>query len=259
MKPPLLDARFVSVMRGEAMVLRDVTIKIRQGEHVAILGPNGCGKTTLIRLLTQELHAYGDPPPRFRLFGKDRWDVFKLRSQLGIVRPDLWARFPADISVFDLVASGAFASFGVWSHHKLTSVVKRTADQLLKTMEIAHLKERSLTDVSAGEAQRALIARALVNRPHTLLLDEPCSNLDPGAQNRLRQTLRRLAKSGLTLIVVTHHIEDLIPEISRVVLMKAGEIVKDGRKDEVLTQENLKGLFGYNARLLKDGKAYFLR
>lgn len=246
-------------MRGDAFVLKNISLKIHQGEHVAILGPNGCGKTTLIRLITQELHAYGDPPPKFQLLGMDRWDVFKLRTQLGIVRPDLWPRFPSDISIENLVTSGAFASFGVWDNHSVSASLKSTVHKLLKDLEISKLSKRMLTDVSAGEAQRALIARALVNKPHTLLLDEPCSNLDPGAQHRLRQTLKRLVRKGLTLILVTHHIEDLIPDINRVILMKRGTIFKDGPKREIMSEKNLSTIFNYKPALFENKGSYLLR
>jgi iron complex transport system ATP-binding protein len=242
--PPLLEFENVTVRRGVKEVLREVSLRVKVGEHVAILGPNGCGKSTLIQTLTRDLYPLAQDGARIALFGREEWNVFDLRAFLGIVSNDLMARCTRPVTGAELVLSGYFSSIGIWPNHEVTAAMRERTAALLAELEIAHLAEREVDEMSSGEARRILIARALVHDPIALVLDEPSNSLDLFAQHELRETMRKLARRGLTIVLVTHHLEDVIPEIERVVLMKQGRIVGDGRREEMLTSARLTALFG---------------
>lgn len=248
---PLLDMRNVSVMRGGKVVLHHLDLQIGIGEHVAILGPNGCGKSTLIKTLTREVYPLARPETSLRLMGSDSWNVFELRSMLGIVSNDLMAQCTRDLTGREVVLSGFFSSIGIWPNHHVTQEMTDRADAILHRLAAAHLGDRLLTEMSSGEARRMMIGRALVHDPRVLLLDEPSNSLDLFAQHELRELMRELVRSGIALLLVTHHLADIIPEIERVVLISRGRIAADGPKDEILTEGRLEELFGLPVTLAR--------
>ncbi len=249
-RPPLLDLRGVTVLRRGRRALDGVTLRIGAGENAAILGPNGSGKSTLLKLLTRELYpvATGGAAP-LRILGRERWDLFELRRRLGIVSMELQADFARDLPGLDAVVSGFFGSLGTWSRQRVRPEMLRRARQALRTAEVLHLADRPMTEMSTGEVRRVLLARALVHRPGALVLDEPTSSLDLKAARDLRATLRRLARRGTSLLLVTHDVEDVVPEIGRVVLLKGGRVFRDGPRAEVLTAPALSALFGTTIRM----------
>ena len=250
--PPLIELQSASVMRGDRIVLHDVTLRIDVGEHVAILGPNGCGKSTLVKTLTRECYPLARNGSHVRLFGREVWNVFELRSLLGIVAND----FPAPtrrISGLEMVLSGFFSSIGLWTHQNVTPEMEERSAQALQQLEASHLADRVYGEMSSGEARRILIARALVHSPKALLLDEPSTSLDLFAQHELRESMRRLAQTGVAIILVTHQLSDIIPEIDRVVLIKSGRVMADGPKRELLSQGPIEKLFGVRLDLSERG------
>jgi iron complex transport system ATP-binding protein len=242
--PPLIEFEHVTVMRGHTVALNDVSLKIGLGEHVAILGPNGCGKSTLIKAITRECYPLVQEGSSVRILGEERWEVWELRKLLGIVSSDLMATCTRAASGRDIVLSGFFSSIGIWPHQEITAEMLTSADRAMGMLEVSHLADRFTEEMSSGEARRVLLARALVHDPRALLLDEPSIALDLSAQHELRLMLRKLAQSGIGIVMVTHHLSDLIPEVDRVVLMKRGTIVTDGPVREVLVEERLSTLFG---------------
>jgi iron complex transport system ATP-binding protein len=231
-------------MRGHTVALNDVSLRIGLGEHVAILGPNGCGKSTLIKAITRECYPLVQESSSVRILGEERWEVWELRKLLGIVSSDLMATCTRADSGRDIVLSGFFSSIGIWPHQEVTPEMLERADRAMEMLEVSHLAERFTEEMSSGEARRVLIARALVHDPKALLLDEPSVALDLSAQHELRLMLRKLAQSGIGIVMVTHHLSDLIPEMDRVVLMNRGAIIADGPTREVLVEKKLSELFG---------------
>jgi iron complex transport system ATP-binding protein len=257
-KPALLALNHVTVMRGERVALQDVTLRIEAREHVCILGPNGCGKSTLIKTITRECYPLANEESSMSILGRERWNIFELRSLLGIVSPDLLASCTTDATGLDVVVSGFFSSTRIFQHHEpKPELVERSKTTLLR-LGIAHLANRPAVHMSSGEAKRTLIARALVHDPETLLFDEPSNALDIGAQVQLRETMRQLAQSGLAILLVTHHVSEIIPEIERVVLLREGRIVADGAKEEILRPEHLAELFRVPVQLSRKDGYYHL-
>ncbi|HTS07095.1 MAG TPA: ATP-binding cassette domain-containing protein [Candidatus Eisenbacteria bacterium] len=248
-KAPLLEFRNIQVMRGQKTVLNDFSLQIGPGEHVAILGPNGCGKSTLIKTITRECYPIAGDESSMAILGQDSWDVFSLRSMLGIVSNDLMLSCTGDASGMDVVLSGFFSSTAIYPNHNVDPAHREKADAALAELKISHLADRPVCEMSSGEARRVLIARALVHRPRALLFDEPCNSLDLGAQQKVRQTMSQLARTGTAIILVTHELADIVPEIQRVVLMNRGRIVADGAKEEILKVDRLEDLFGINVQM----------
>lgn len=241
----LLDYENVTVYRGDRVALDRLTFSVPDGEHVAILGPNGSGKSTLIKTFTREVYPYqGDGSFRLRIMGRETWSVFDLRAMLGIVTNDLIASCTRHVTGRDTVLSGFFSSIGLWPHHVVTPGMRAKADEVLRLLEVDHLADRWLDELSSGEARRLVIGRALVHDPTALVLDEPTNSLDVRSTYELREFVRKVAHAGTTIILVTHHLADIIPEIDRVVLLRDGHLVGDGGKREMLTSARLSTLFG---------------
>jgi iron complex transport system ATP-binding protein len=257
-KPPLLDFHNLRVMRGQKIALDDFSLRIGADEHVAILGPNGCGKSTLIKTITRECYPMAREDSWISLLGEASWDVFKLRQHMGIVSNDLMLSVTGEASGRDVVLSGFFSSTAIWPNHTVDPEKINLADAALAELKIPHLAERPVCEMSSGEARRVLIARALVHKPGALLFDEPCNSLDLSAQQSVRQTMRVLANSGTAIILVTHELADIVPEIQRVVLMSGGRIVADGPKEEILQVERLTALFGVNVEMARRDGHYHL-
>ena len=263
---PFIELRNATVVRGRTRVFENLTLSVSRGQHTAVLGPNGAGKSSLIRLLTLEdrprPNDNGVPP--LRLFGRVSWDLSELRSRLGVVTGDLDAGFGLGTSGgrvcgLDVALSGLLGSHGVFSHHDVTDEMRGRATEALARVGAGHLAARPLNELSAGERRRTLIARALVTKPEALVLDEPTAGLDPVARFRFMESIRRLAQEDATVIVVTHHIDEIIPEIGRVVLLRAGEVVFDGPTDAALTPERLAAVFGGAVVVQYTGGYYHLR
>jgi iron complex transport system ATP-binding protein len=240
----LIEFANVSVMRGKTLALKEVSLRIGLGEHVAILGPNGCGKSTLIKAITRECYPLVRPGSSVRILDRDHWNVFELRTLLGIVSSDLMTACTREVTGRDIALSGFFSSIGIWPHQQVTPAMHKKAEQALAMLEVSHLADRFTDEMSSGEARRVLLARALVHDPRALILDEPSTALDLFAQHELRLIFRKLAQSGIGIVMVTHHLSDLIPEIERVVLIEHGQIVADGPKREILVASKLSALFG---------------
>ena len=254
---PLLEYRNVTVLRGGGRRILDaVSITVRAGENVAILGPNGSGKSSFIKTITREFYPLADAPGfAFRIWGHARWDVFDLRRLLGIVSNDLLHTFTTERTGLEVVLSGFFSSVGLYNMD-VTPRMRRKAEAVLDFLGVAHLRDRLMTEMSTGEARRLLIGRALVHDPEALVLDEPTNSLDLHARFRFRALLRKIARAGTSILLVTHTLSDIIPEIRRVVLMKDGRFIADGPTARVLTAANLRRLFGIPVRILRRGGCY---
>jgi iron complex transport system ATP-binding protein len=244
----------VDVARGQKVVLQDVNLKMATGEHVAILGPNGCGKSTLIKAMTCECYPIVRPGMELKVYGRDRWDVQELRKHLGVVAAELPGERTSVTRGLDAVVSGFFSSSTLWPNLEVTETMRVCAMDALGLLGAEHLRDRWVGEMSAGEKRRVMIARALVHRPEMLLLDEPSNALDLAAQRELREILRAVAvgngqRRGTGLVMVTHHLADILPEIDRVVMMRSGRIVADGPKRELLRSATLRELFGVDLEL----------
>jgi len=270
---PLLELQHVTVFRNglsnpdgsseEAQeesrpALDDVSLRIEAGEHVCILGPNGCGKSTLIKTITRECYPLACEGSSISILGRERWNIFELRSLLGIVSPDLLGACTTEVTGRDLVLSGFFSSTRIFPHQHPDPRQLALTERALERLGVAHLAKRPVARMSSGEAKRTLIARALVHDPQALLFDEPSNALDIAAQLQLRESMRELAKAGIAILLVTHHVSEIIPEIDRIILLKGGRIVGDGVKSKMLTSKRISELFGVELRVAQENGHFFI-
>ena len=254
--PPLLEFRDVTVMKGPKILLDSLTVTIPEGEHVAILGPNGAGKSSFIKAIMREYYPVQGDGVLFRVCGNDVWHVSDLRSHFGIVSNELQYTFTREITGRDVVLSGFFSSIGLYWNEAIPAMEQKT-DEILRFLEIDHLSDRLVTTMSSGEARRFLIGRALVHDPKALILDEPTTSLDLHALHIFRATLRKIAQAGTGIIMVTHMLSDIIPETSRIILMKDGRFCGDGPKAEMLTSERIGGHFGVPVHIRDEDGWYY--
>lgn len=250
--PPLLELHDARVTRDGRTILHVDELAIGDGERLAILGPNGSGKSTLIGLLTRDIRPLAHEPgaiPPVRMLGRERVDLLEARSVLGVVSFGLQETYDLAVPVLDTVLSGYFGSIGLYRHQRVTDTMRLHAEELLATLGISHLARRMMSTLSTGEARRAIIARALVHDPRVLVLDEPCAGLDPGSAFHVRRAVSELAAGGRGIVLVTHHVDDIVPQIDRVVMLKQGRVLSDGPARTQLTDESLGELFGIPVRL----------
>lgn len=250
-----LELENVNVARGDKVVLHDVNLRVGSREHIAILGPNGCGKSTLIKTMTCECYPLALEGTRVSIFGRERWDLTELKKRLGVVSPELPGKPTLKTTGRDAVLTGFFSSSTLWPNLVVTEAMRTRAEEVLERVGATAIAEKVVGEMSAGEQRRVMIGRALVGSgADMLLLDEPSNALDLAAQQDLRTMLRRLAQQGTGILLITHHIADILPEIERVILMRAGRIVADGAKEELLRAEVLSELFGAEVRVTeRDG------
>ena len=254
-----LELEHVNVARGETVVLHDVNLTIDEGEHVAILGPNGCGKSTLIKTMTCECYPLALDGTRVSIFGRERWDLIELKQRLGVVSPELPGRATLKTTGRDAVLTGFFSSSTLWPNLTVTESMRERAEEVLALVGAMAIADKPVGVMSAGEQRRVMIGRALAGSgtsagSQMLLLDEPSNALDLAAQQGLRTMLRGLAQRGTGILLITHHIADILPEIERVILMRAGRIVADGTKSALLAPQALSELFGVKVQVTeRDG------
>ena len=242
-----LELANVHVARGDNVVLHDINLTVNTGEHIAILGPNGCGKSTLIKTITCECYPLvaheGEPQTKVSIFGRERWDLTELKKRLGVVSAELPGKPTLHTTGRDAVLTGFFSSSTLWPNRAVTDAMRARAEEVLRQIDGVALANKPVGEMSAGQQRRIMIGRALVASSQMLLLDEPSNALDLAAQVELRNLLRKLAQEGTGILLITHHIADILPEIHRILMMKEGRIVADGPKSELLTAPRLSDLF----------------
>ena len=243
---PLIDIRNATIWRGETRVFDNLTLTIERHERVAILGPNGSGKTTLLKTINRELYPVRRNGSWVRILGRERWNVWELRRHIGIVSHDLQQRYRPATTALEVVLSGFLASIGVHGilGERIGAEEIGAARDILGELGIAELADTPLSSMSTGQQRRCLLGRALVHRPDTLILDEPTTGLDFAASFDYLARIRALARDGRNIIIVTHHLDEIPPEIGRVVVLDRGTIAADGPKESVLAPELLSRVYG---------------
>lgn len=255
-QPPILEMNEATVRRDGINILDRLSLTIRMNENTAIIGPNGSGKSTFIKMITQDIYPIANKKgaPPVRMFGRDQWILEELKSKLSIVSSDLQNSFlhntkEGHISGLDVVVTGFFSSLRLFPHQTISDEQYEKAKDALSLMDATHLADKFLDEMSTGEVRRVLISRALVTNPEVLILDEPTTALDFVARHKFMEQIRKVVQNDTTLILVTHHIEEVIPEIERVVLLKNGKKAFDGTKTEVLTSKNLSEIYSHPVKL----------
>ena len=256
---PLIDIRNATIYRGNTRVFEDLTLRIEQREPAVILGPNGSGKTTLLKVITREIYPVHGDSSWVRILGSEKWNVWDLRTHIGVVSHDLQTRYRPTTTGLHVVLSGFLSSIGIHGSlaSRITTDQKDRARSIMIELGVDTLQRTPLSRMSTGQQRRCLLARALVHDPHTLILDEPTAGLDINASFDYLDRIRTLVADGRNIVLVTHLLNEIPPDIDRVILLRQGTIVADGHKDDVLTSEHLSQAYEINVRVTRVG-GYFL-
>lgn len=252
----IIEIKNATVYRGNTKVFESLSLEIKRGSNTAIIGPNGAGKTTLLKLLSRELYPVQRDGCYVRILGRDGWNVWDLRSQLGIVSHDLQHQYAGHARGLEVVLSGFYASIGTYSYQQFGPDQVQRAQQIMVTLGITELRDKLFATMSTGEQRRCLLGRALINEPHTLVLDEPTTSLDLKATFTYLKIIRKLMREGRTVVLITHHLHDIPPEVTQVILLKGGKVATTGEKQQVLTDDNLSHLFDTPIRLVTEDGYY---
>jgi iron complex transport system ATP-binding protein len=258
MATPVVELRNISYVRNANRILEDVSWRIERGQHWALLGANGSGKTSLLKVVTgYEWPTEGEVFVLGERYGA--CDLREMRRRIGWVSSSLLTYLPTDDTALQVAASGLYASLGIY--RDVTDEEWAVAREALARVNMSRFADRRYRLLSQGEQQRVLIARALVHRPALLILDEPCAGLDPAARENLLEDLARIAAhpEAPTLVMVTHHVEEIGPWITHAMILRAGRTLAQAPKTEALRDEHLSAAFGRPCRLERHGERYGLR
>jgi iron complex transport system ATP-binding protein len=260
---PLIELSDVSVVRGSVAILDRVSLAIEQHEHCVVLGPNGSGKSSLLKLLTRSLYPsiVGENAGTVRILGQSHWNVWDLRSQLGIVSAELDHHFTSGrsgrLSAMHTVLTGFFSSELEPDMDRVSDEMNIQATEALAWFELDRLLHRPVATLSTGERRRVMLARAMVSRPKALVLDEPTAGLDIGSQRKLLSRIDDLARHGTTIVLVTHHFEEIVPCIERAILMQSGRVVYDGGLEECLESKRISNIYDYSLTVRRNDHGYW--
>ena len=245
----IIEILGATVYRGATKVFDELSFEIPLHSSTVILGPNGSGKSTLLKLLARELYPAAGNGGSVRIFGQADWNLWELRSHLGIISGDLQNDFSGSATGREVILSGLYSSIGVWPNQQFSREDRERAARILETLGVAQLDDREFGALSTGEQRRLLLGRVLIHDPEVLVLDEPTSGLDLRACFQYLEIVRGLMRAGKTVVLVTHHLHEIPPEITRVILLKEGNIIADGNKQDLLTSENLSHLYSIPMQL----------
>jgi len=252
----IIDLQNITVFQGRNKILDNFSLTIDESQSTVILGPNGSGKTTILKLLNRELYIVEDKKSSLKIFEKDRWNVDDLRSNLGVVSQNLQYGYSNSALGLYVVLSGFYSSDGIWQHQKFDENKLNRAKEVMELLSISELQDREFSTMSTGEQRKFLLARSLVNDPAVLVFDEPTSGLDMSTCFQYLEIIRELISMGKKVILVTHHIHEIPPEVTRVILLKEGRVVEDGDKDKVLNDASLTNLFDWPIKVIKENGYY---
>lgn len=243
----ILSYKNVSFRRDGREILKDINWEIKKGENWALLGLNGSGKSTLLSMIPAYTFATSGEISVFeKKFGTCVWA--EVKEKVGFVSSSLntFSDSLNNQTLNNIVLSGKYNSIGIYQ--EITQKDREKANNIIKDFKLSHLKLNKYITLSQGEQRKTLLARAFMNEPSLLILDEPCSGLDIRAREIFLKTLEE-SKSDIPFIYVTHQIEEIIPSITHVAILDNGEIVSQGNKFEVLTEENLSKLYGIDLKI----------
>jgi len=257
----IIHFEHVNVAYDEHDVLHDINLSIKEGQHTVILGGNGSGKSTLLKLFSNDLYPRFSETTTKEVFGKKVWDIWELKKHLGIITNDLHYQFSErapNLNAFEVILSGFYSSFHIYEHQEFSPLHVKKVEEVLDFLAIRHLRDKRISEMSTGELRKCIIARSLVHEPKAMILDEPTVGLDIKAQLNFIEMIRKIA-AHRTIILVTHHLEEIFEEVSHVVLIKEGRILAQGKKEELLSDTLLSKVFDLPLHVKCEKGRYFVQ
>ena len=226
------DFKNVNVYIDQKKVLSNININLHYGENTVILGPNGSGKTTFLKLLNRSIYPITSYNSSFKLFNKENINIWTLRKRIGFLFKEMEQRVNNGVKLYDVISSGFSGIFNSRYTNLLSEREKIKINNLINEWDLSNIIDNDFQSLSDGQKRRALLARALVYEPSLLVLDEPFCNLDLKSNYILNKNINKLINQSINIIYITHNLDSILPETNRVILMKEGKIIKDGSPNE---------------------------
>ncbi len=253
---PWLELKSIETSICGKTIFNNIDLKLFLGENTIILGPNGSGKSSLVKLINRSLYPIIKPGSYIRIFGTEDINIWKLRKSIGFLTTEIERRVRDEVLVKDLVLSGLFGSFSIWTNQKPTSDQRKTVANLMEDLNLADLNQKKFSELSDGERRKVLIARSVMNNPKVLILDEPTSGLDIKSKIQVIKLISNLCSRGTTLLMITHQVETIVSEAHRIIFLKNGNLIGDGATNEMMDSKLLSDLFDTRLDILKQGRTY---
>lgn len=256
----IIDFENIHVVYDEEIILKEITLKIKQKEHWAILGANGSGKSTFMKLIQSQIHPIKKFKYKKEILGEKHNSIFDLKKKIGVITNDLHNYIYMQgsyLSAYEVVLSGYYGSVGIFKYQDFTSMQHQKVLEILEFLQIKYLKDKKVKTMSTGELRKCIIARALIHNPIAFILDEPTVGLDIKAQINFIDMLKKLSNS-CTIILVTHHIEEIFEQISHVALIDDKTIFTSGLKEDILTSQNLSKVFNIDLEVNYKNNRYYI-
>tara|TARA_Y100001968_G_scaffold283995_1_gene283025 strand:+ start:2583 stop:3371 length:789 start_codon:yes stop_codon:yes gene_type:complete len=245
-----LELKNIDVIKGEKYLLKNINLKLYENEIITILGPNGAGKSSLLGLINRTLYPVVKKGSKLEIFGQDLINIFDLRKSISIVNEDMNKRINNKILTRELILSGIYGTIGVNRNQVISNYDNEIANKIINDFGLEKIIQNKYTELSDGQKRNVLIARAIVNKPKVLILDEPTINLDMKSLFNLFETLSQLISSKITVLFITNNIDSIIKETDRVILLKEGKILADGAPEIIMTSEKINQLYETDIELL---------
>ena len=249
-----LEANNVTVIKNGFKVVKNLSLKIKTTEKVLILGPNGSGKSSIVDLINRNIYPLEEFNSIFKLFDKKLINIWELRQKISTVNNDIKMRINPNIKVIDLIITGIYGKYCKIKDQKIKDI--KSAEEQIRQMQISNISYKNFGNLSDGEKQISLIARAIINQPEILILDEPSINLDLSSKLILLRIMKELVKNGRNILCITHDIDMIDKYYDRIILLKDREIIADGKPEKILTSTNINKLFNINIKLLKHDNSW---
>ena len=250
--------RNIDAYIDKTKILSNININLNYGENTLILGPNGSGKSTFLRLLNRSIYPIVSSKSSLKLFNKKNIDIWEVRKKVGFLFKEMEQRVSNEVGLYDLIASGFSGTFNSRYSNLITNKQKKQIDNLIKDWGLDNIINNQFYELSDGQKRRALLARAIVYEPKLLVLDEPFCNLDLKSNCILNNNLNNLINKSINILYVTHNLESILPSTNRVILIKKGEIIKDGDPNEILNSKTLSDLFEISINIIKQNNYWRL-
>ena len=241
----------INVYIDQIKILSDININLYYGENILILGPNGSGKSTFLKLLNRSIYPITSNSSSFKIFDNENINIWDLRKKIGFLFKEMEQRVNNGVNLYDVISSGFSGIFNSRYSYLLSDKEKLKINNLINEWELSNIINNEFQSLSDGQKRRGLLARALVYEPKILVLDEPFSNLDIKSNFILNQNLNKLIDQSINIIYVTHNLESILPKTNRVILIKEGKILNDGRPNELINSKILSNLFNISIRVIE--------
>ena len=249
-----LDVKNTTAYKQDYKVIKNLSLQLFFNERIIILGPNGSGKSSIVDLINRNIYPLVEKESYFKIFNEELIDIWKVRKYISTVNNEIKLRINKDLKVKDVLLSGIYGRFC-----KINNPIKEELNKvktLIDKMFLNDIADKEFGYLSDGERQISIIARAIINNPKVLILDEPSVNLDLKSRIFLIEKIKNLSQLGICILCITHDISIITKDYSRIIFLKDREIIRDGKPSELMNSKNINKLFDIDIKLIENSNSW---